>query len=201
MPSFFGHVAAGATIHVLLRDGESSQPRTRNLALFCALAPDLDWFMSFLHLSGRHVLNHRGVTHSLAAALLLASLVMFLAFRKDERRPRVWICMVLCALSHCLLDACTLGGVGVAVFLPVTPIRFVCAWQPIQVGPIPLNLTLLRGFLGALWTEAIWIGVPAIALVSTAQVLRFVRALRIDERIYETLPEPPILPESFEGDY
>ncbi|MBP1627461.1 MAG: ybcI [Holophagaceae bacterium] len=200
VPSFLGHAVAGATLYALFQD-EAPQPRTRNWALFCALAPDLDWFMTFLHLSGRHVLNHRGVTHSLCAALILATMVMVLAFRKEERNPRLWLCMLACAFSHCLLDACTQGGVGVAVFVPITKVRFVCAWQPIQVGPIPLNFKLLQGFLTALWTEVVWIGIPALALLTGTRTFRYLRGLRLEERFYERLPEPPRPPESFEGEY
>jgi len=189
VPSFLGHAVAGATIHALTVDEATPQRRTRGLALFCALAPDLDWFMSFLHLPGRHVLNHRGLTHSLVAAFLLALLVVFLAFKEEDRSPRIWLCMLFSALSHCMLDACTLGGVGVAVFVPVTQMRFVCAWQPIQVGPIPLNPTLLRGFLVALWTEVLWIGVPALLLLSVNKTYRYLRGLRLEERIYESLPD------------
>ena len=201
MPSFLGHAVAGATLHALFLDGEPTSRRTRGMALFCALAPDLDWFMTFLKLSGRHVLNHRGVTHSLAAALLLALAVVLLAFRKEQRSSRLVLCMGACALSHCLLDACTLGGVGVAIFVPLTKVRFVCAWQPIQVGPIPLNLALGWKFLAALWTEVLWIGLPAMVLLSTTRVLRFARSLRIEERIYEGMAEPSTPPESFEGEF
>ena len=177
MPSLFGHAVAGLALHATLA-GSEAPPRTRMLAVGCALAPDLDWFTAFLHLPYGHVLNHRGITHSLMAAALIAAVAMLLGLRPHLRNPRLWLCLFACAFSHGLLDACTLGGVGVAAFLPFSGARYVCVWQPIRVSPIPLTPRLWRHFLAALGTEILWIGLPSLALVSATRALTTLAANR-----------------------
>lgn len=171
MPSLLGHAAAGLALHTTFAD-ERTPRHAWALAVGCALAPDLDWFSAFLHVPYGHALAHRGATHSLPAALLLAAAAMLLGLRGHLRNPRLWLCMVAAAVSHGLLDACTLGGVGVAAFHPLSRARFVCLWQPIRVSPIPLSGRLWIRFLGALWTEALWIGLPALLLATGSRALR-----------------------------
>jgi inner membrane protein len=138
----------------------------------------MDWFTAFLHLPYGHALTHRGVTHSLAAAALIAISAMLLGLRAHLRSPRIWLCMFAAAFSHGLLDACTLGGVGVAAFWPLSHARYVCVWQPIGVSPIPLSAGLFTRFLAALWTEAVWIGLPALLLVTATRAARLRAASR-----------------------
>jgi len=180
MPSLLGHAAAGLALNAAFADGRPPA-RTWALAAVCALAPDLDWFTAFLHLPYGHVLNHRGATHSLAAAALIASSAMLLGLRAHLRSPRIWLCMFAAAFSHGLLDACTLGGVGVAAFLPFSHARYVCVWQPIRVSPIPLSAGLFTRFMAALWTEAVWIGLPSILLVTATRAARLRAASRWDQ--------------------
>jgi inner membrane protein len=186
MPSLLGHAAAGLALNAAVTDGRAPR-RTWALAAACAMAPDLDWFTAFLHLPYGHCLTHRGATHSLAAAALIASAAMLLSLRPHLRNPRLWLCLFAAAFSHGLLDACTLGGVGVAAFLPFSGERYVCVWQPIRVSPIPLSGRLWIRFLGALWTEAVWIGLPAILLVTGTRAAR----LRAAGRWGGPAPEHP----------
>ena len=174
MPSLLGHAAAGLALNATLA-GDRPPRRSWALAAACALAPDLDWFTAFLHLPYGHALTHRGGAHSLLAAALLASAAMLLGLRPHLRQPRLWLALFAAAFSHGLLDACTLGGVGVAAFLPFSSERYVCLWQPIRVSPIPLTGRLWIRFLAALWTEAVWIGLPAILLVTAIRAARWVR--------------------------
>lgn len=177
MPSLFGHAAAGLALNAAITNGHAPR-RTWVVATLCALAPDVDWFTAFLHLPYGHALTHRGVTHSLAAAALIAIAAMLLGLRTHLRSPRIWLCMFAAAFSHGLLDACTLGGVGVAAFWPLSHARYVCVWQPIGVSPIPLSAGLFTRFLAALWTEAVWIGLPALLLVTATRAARLRAASR-----------------------
>ncbi len=174
MPSLLGHAVAGLALNAALA-GPQAPRRSWILAVTCALAPDLDWFTAFLHLPYGHVLTHRGGAHSLLAAALLASAAMLLGLRPRLRQPRLWLALFAAATSHGLLDACTLGGVGVAAFHPFSQARYVCVWQPIRVSPIPLSGRLWIRFLGALWTEAVWIGLPAILLLTATRAARWTR--------------------------
>lgn len=168
MPSLFGHAVAGLALNTAFA-GEELPRRSWALTTFCALAPDLDWFSAFVNLPHSGWLDHRGLTHSLPAAALLAGTVWWLGFEPAHRTRRLLLCLLVAAFSHGLLDACTRGGVGVAAFLPFSKARYVCIWQPLQVSPLPLNATLALRFLRSLLGELLWIGLPAWLLVLAAR--------------------------------
>jgi inner membrane protein len=177
MSSLFGHALAGLTISGAFTKAKPPR-RMWAFAMACAVAPDLDWFPGFLKLPVGTSLAHRGMSHSLIAALLIAVAAMLIGFRPQLRSPRHWGCMLAAAFSHALLDACTFGGTGVAFLLPFSDARFVCIWQPIFVSPIPLSGKLLDWLLFSLGTEAIWIGIPAGLVFGTPRVAQWLRSWR-----------------------
>lgn len=171
MSSVFGHALAGLAISAAFTRGRPPR-RVWIAATACAVAPDLDWFVDFFDLSARSDLLHRGLSHSLLAAGLIAGSAMALGFRTRLRSPSLWGCLLAAALSHGLLDACTFGGKGVALFLPFSDERFVCAWQPLFVSPIPLSRRLFEWLLLSLGTELLWIGTPALLLFGIPRLAR-----------------------------
>jgi len=187
MPSLLGHAAAGLAITTAFH-GDKLPRRTWALAAFCAMAPDLDWFVSLLDMHRGHVLNHRGAAHSFFAAGLIATAVFLLAFRKEQRRGAVWLCLTIAAVSHGILDALTSGGVGVALFMPFSETRWACLWQPGKVAPLPLGREHTWHFLHSLWTELFWIGFPALVLAAWS---RLARKARLAPTLSEAVPESP----------
>lgn len=171
MPSIFGHAVAGIALGFVCAE-EKPPRRTWLLGAFCALAPDLDWFTAFLRVHPGNYLAHRGITHSLLGAVLIAATVLLLGFKREQRSLRTGIYLLLASLSHGLLDACTSGRVGVAFFYPFSSSRWACDWQPIQDAPLPFWSGLQLPFLGALLGEVLWIGVPAFLLAAGVQVFR-----------------------------
>ena len=171
MSSLFGHALAGLTLSAAFHRGRPPR-RVWTFAAACALAPDMDWFAGLLRIPEGHHLSHRGMSHSLLAAALLAAAAMLIGFRPHLRSPRHWGCMLAAAFSHSLLDACTFGGTGVALLLPFSDARFVCAWQPIFVSPIPLSGKLLDWLLFSLGTELVWIGIPALLVLGIPRLLQ-----------------------------
>lgn len=182
MPSVLGHALAGLTISAAYTQGRPPR-RTWILATACAVAPDLDWFTGFLRLSDGNSLSHRGVSHSLLAAALIAAAAMLIGFRHRLRSPRHWACMLSAAFSHGLLDACTFGGTGVAFLLPFSRARFVCLWQPIFVSPVPLTGRLLDWLLFSLGTEIVWIGIPAGLAFGAPRAIQWLRLRRSSEEL------------------
>ena len=187
MPSLLGHAVAGLAITSAFH-GSKVPRRTWALAVFCAVAPDLDWFVSLLNLHRGHALNHRGAAHSLFAAMVLAAVVFLMGFRRDQRRAAVWLCLTVAALSHGLLDACTAGGVGVALFMPFSDTRWACLWQPGWVAPLPVGREHVHTFLDSLWNEAFWIGLPALAVAVGS---RLMHQVGLRPALSEAVPELP----------
>jgi inner membrane protein len=67
--------------------------------------------------------------------------------------------------SHGALDALTDGGLGVAFFAPFDAGRYFFPRTPIRVSPIGADFFGPRG-LEVLASEALWVWLPALALVA-----------------------------------
>jgi inner membrane protein len=127
------------------------------------------------------MLGHRGITHSLFFALLVALLVVRAAFGKTPAFSKGWwslfIYFFAVTASHGLLDALTDGGSGVAFFAPFDATRYFFPWRPIEVSPIGFRFFSSRG-LDVIVSEFVWVWIPAILLVASALVYRRLRAHR-----------------------
>jgi inner membrane protein len=130
----------------------------------CSVLPDLDviGFRFGIHYSD--FWGHRGFTHSLLFAAILATLIALLAFRKlSPAVPGFWIWtyLFLATASHGLLDAMTDGGLGVAFFSPFNNSRYFLPWRPILVSPIGVGRFFSERGFAVLQSEFVWIWLPA----------------------------------------
>jgi inner membrane protein len=145
--------------------GGRSRAAIWGLGALCALAPDLDAVVSFLFgIPYSHVLGHRGLSHSLFVAALLATLVTAVARRNLAESPgtaKLWLFFFLATASHGFLDAMTNGGLGVAFFAPFSETRYFLPWRPILVSPISIHVFLGYRGLRVMWSELGWIWLPA----------------------------------------
>ena len=146
----------------------------RALAAGAALAvvPDLDAIGYWLGVPTESVFGHRGLTHSLAFAVVvgLAAARGFAgADHRGGRRQWLSFYFVLVLASHGLIDAMTNGGPGIAFLSPFSNTRYFFRFRPIQVSPIGVGVFNAR-VLRILASEARWVWVPA-ALVAAGGVL------------------------------
>lgn len=121
------------------------------------------------------MLGHRGLSHSLPFAAVLATAVVGLGFRHGaaELSPRaLWAYFFLVTASHGLLDALTNGGMGIAFFAPFDNTRYFFPVRPIQVSPLmPKYFFSARGW-AALRSELAWVWLPAALLAAIALTCR-----------------------------
>jgi inner membrane protein len=83
----------------------------------CAALPDVDVIGFRFGVHYGDLLGHRGLTHSLAFAVALSSLVVALTrARLHARAAPLWLYLFVATASHGCLDALTDGGFGVAFF-------------------------------------------------------------------------------------
>ncbi|MCB2188898.1 MAG: metal-dependent hydrolase [Deltaproteobacteria bacterium] len=132
MSSLVGHALAGLAVYKALERpaGLPSGWPGGLLALGLAVAPDLDVVAAMLW---PHAVTHRGPSHSLVAALLLALVAALPALRQGwPGLARAWPAMFLVAAAHPLLDCLMAGGPGVPFFWPWSH----QAWlSPVQLVP------------------------------------------------------------------
>lgn len=167
---------ATALTHALLalpfaprdRDGKLDRPLLA-IGAALAMAPDLDvlWYRSF---AAGHWLSHRGVTHSLAVALVVSALAAVLYERLAQRRdrpaldPQPFIYFFACMFSHAALDMITVGARGVALLAPFEDSRWLAPLRFISAAWFSPRYTFADRNLAILVTELRWIWLPAIAL-------------------------------------
>ena len=175
MASAFGHAALGATLGKLLLPERRYQPYWLAAAV-CAALPDVDALGYRLGVPYGSLWGHRGLTHSLLAAAVVAGLGAGLGqlARRGGRPPagRLALLLFLATASHGLLDALTTGGLGVAFFSPWELKRYFFAFRPIQVSPISIRAFLGGKGLRVLASEVLWVGLPCVGLLGLQAWLR-----------------------------
>src|SRR5512147_2924503 len=107
MPSVFTHAAAALAIGTAVGRSDD-RPRVWALGAGAAALPDLDVLAFRAGIRYEHVLGHRGLSHSLPFAAMLAAAVVALCFGAERRRGegrRLWLYFFLATASHGVLDA------------------------------------------------------------------------------------------------
>lgn len=165
MPTVFSHAAVPLALGMGL--GAGVVPRRLLLAgVLVSALPDLDvvtlgWGVP--HSAG---LGHRGFSHSLlvAAVVALAGAAAAPALRAGVARAFVFLFVAIA--SHGALDAFTNGGLGVAFLWPWSGARFFApeALRVIEVSPIGLTRFLSARGVVVLESELRWIWLPALAV-------------------------------------
>lgn len=141
----------------------------------CSVIPDLDVAGFRFGIPYGNFWGHRGITHSLIFAAILAGTVALTCFPRGASglgRLSLSAYLFLATVSHGVLDAMTNGGLGVAFFSPFDNSRHFFPWRPIRVSPIsPARFFSGRGYL-VLESELLWIWLPILLLAGTVLILR-----------------------------
>jgi inner membrane protein len=178
MPTVFSHAVAAVALGKACAGAQKMPARFWLLSILCAVLPDAD-VISFSYVLPRgSMLGHRGFSHSLLFALLLALLVVWLAFRQTHAFKKAWLVLYFFAVtaSHGLLDALTDGGSGVAFFAPFDATRYFFPWRPIEVSPISLDRFFSQRGMEVIKSEIVWVWIPAALLVLVSWLFRRLRA-------------------------
>lgn len=130
------------------------------------MVPDADVIGFRFGIKYGDLLGHRGLTHSIAFALVLSAIVAT-AIHSRERLMSwrvLWLYLFVATLSHGILDAFTDGGLGVAFFSPFSNHRYFFPWNPIEVSPIGAGFFSAEG-VDVIKNEMLWIWFPSVAFV------------------------------------
>ena len=173
MASAFSHVIVAVAMGRAFRN-ENLRGRELGLGAFCSVLPDLDVIGFPLGIQYGDLWGHRGMTHSVLFAALLAGILVALWYRA---RPAIamtglFFYFFLCTASHGVLDAMTDGGLGVAFFSPFDTTRYFFPVRPVVVSPIGIGEFFSEYGVRVLASEAVWIGLPALALFGLLRVIQ-----------------------------
>ena len=175
MPTAIAHAVVGGSLTLF---SPKQVPRTR-LALVLALLsvlPDFDVIAFSLGISYSNPLGHRGLTHSIPFAAILAPLATSFVFRDIPNFSKTWwsICALafLATVSHGVLDAFTDAGLGVGFFIPFENSRYFFPWRPIATSPLSIAAFLNGPAFHILGSELIWVGIPLVVILPIAWVIK-----------------------------
>ena len=136
----------------------SLSPAVILAGVVCSAAPDVDVLGFAFGISYEDFFGHRGFTHSILAAAILAGLAA-VSLRIEGSVILVFLFLFSSTLSHGIFDAITDGGLGVAFFSPFENGRYFFPWRPILVSPIGAGIFSEWGWR-ALKTELQWVWLP-----------------------------------------
>lgn len=129
-----------------------------------SMLPDVDVIAFRLGIPYASPFGHRGFTHSITAAFVVAVFCCLLHRHLRASRLTVLIFCWFAMVSHPLLDALTDGGLGVALLWPFSNQRFFFPWHPISVSRIghaffsAHGWAVLRSELYSVWMPCIAVG-------------------------------------------
>lgn len=138
------------------------------------MLPDADAIAFVFRVPYGSMLGHRGITHSIAFAVLTGlsvGTIESFSTRGQFSKTALILYFSLVTLSHSLLDAMTNGGRGVALFAPFSDARYFFPWRPIEVSPIGIGFFSERG-LEVIASEIVWIWLPALIIWLVVWVYR-----------------------------
>jgi inner membrane protein len=125
-----------------------------------SILPDADAFGLDLGIPYGHLLGHRGLSHSILFALLLAVCAALLYLTLRSSRSAAFAVVLISCASHGLLVALTNGGMGVALLSPIWNHRYFFPWRPIAVSPLGVEYFFSAWGLRVIRSEALWVWLP-----------------------------------------
>jgi len=164
LPTVFTHALVAGSLGQAGKPGWRSNWRFWYLAVLCSILPDVDIVGFKFGIRYGDLWGHRGMTHSLLFAAIVAVIMAFRFGMPGRERRKLMLLLFIITASHGVLDAMTNGGLGVAFFSPFNTQRYFFPWTPIEVSPIGAG-----GFFSArgsdvIWSEIVWIWGPALVL-------------------------------------
>jgi len=179
MASAFSHAFVALAMGKAVQNKELGW-RELSVGALCSVVPDLDVIGLPLGIQYGDIWGHRGLTHSVVFAALLAGILVGVWYRT---KPAVvltglFLYFFLCTASHGVLDALTDGGLGVAFFSPFDTTRYFFPVRPVLVSPIGINQFFSAYGVRVLANEIMWIWLPSLAVFVLLRAIQRVRGAK-----------------------
>jgi inner membrane protein len=177
MPTIFTHPAVPLALAVAGRRGMVS-PRLLAAGFLCSVAPDLDVLTHAFGAGWGSFFGHRGITHTLGFALLLAAICAALYRPLHTSVRTAFVFTFICTWSHPILDAFTDGGSGIPLLWPLSGERFFFPLRVLEVSPLGLHFFGSGRALSVLKSELIGVWLPLAVAAALAFAARRIRSRR-----------------------
>ena len=162
MPTIFSHAAVPLAIGLGLGAPVISR-RLLALGVVASMLPDFDVLAFKLGIAYADGFGHRGASHSLMFALLVALCACCFTPALRSSRQTTFAFIALVTASHGFMDMFTNGGLGIGLLWPYSEQRFFMPWQVIEVSPIGTRFFSPRA-LPVLQSELRWVWLPCFML-------------------------------------
>ncbi len=130
--------------------------------MILSIFPDIDVIAFKFGIPYEHLFGHRGITHSIAFALLFSGAITWLITKSSKLA--IWLYLFICMVSHGILDALTNGGLGIAFFAPFSSERYFFPVQPIQVSTLHVQHFFSEHGVMVMKSEFLYVWLPLLAL-------------------------------------
>ena len=160
MPTILSHPAVPLALGLGLGSDVISK-RLLIAGVVGSVLPDIDVVGFTFGIPYGHEFGHRGMSHSLVFAALVALVGAGAKKILKTTFLRAFFFLFITTGSHGILDAFTNGGLGIALLWPWTERRFFAAFRPIVVAPIGIA-DFLPYAAGVLFSELLWVWMPCL---------------------------------------
>jgi inner membrane protein len=169
MPTIFTHAAVPIALVSLLPRNSIAAPVVLTGSI-CSVLPDLDVVAFVFGIPYGDMFGHRGLTHSVGFAVVIAALFAMLMPRSlTQKRLPIFLFFFASTVSHGILDSMTNGGMGVAFFAPFNSERYFFRWRLIEVSPLGMEFFSAIG-ARVLFSELKWIWCPYVGVFTIARL-------------------------------
>ena len=162
MPSILTHAAVPLALRLGV-GGKAIPARLLACGAIASMLPDLDVIGMRFGVPYSSDLGHRGFTHSLLFAALLALAGACFYRRLRSRFLGAFLFLFAAMASHGLLDTFTNGGRGIELLWPWASERYFAPVRPIEVSPLSIRGLFSPRGAEVLKSELIWVWLPALA--------------------------------------
>ncbi|MFZ6709218.1 metal-dependent hydrolase [Undibacterium sp. TC9W] len=146
--------------------------------MLTAILPDLDVIAFKLGIAYESAFGHRGFSHSIVFAMLIATRASIFHTRLRSSILVCWLFIAFATISHGLLDALTTGGLGVEFFWPLTEQRYFFPVQFIEVSPIGVNRFLTARGWRVIQSELLTVWLPCGLLLLSVKLAAYFSSSR-----------------------
>ena len=140
--------------------------------VIASVLPDLDSVGLRLGVPYGSLFGHRGFSHSLVFALLLAVVAALVHSRLGCSASAAFAVVLISAASHGALDAFTDGGLGIAFLSPFSNHRYFFPWRPLAVSSLGVQRFFSEWGLRVIRSETLWVWLPCSIVAALGYLIR-----------------------------